>query len=309
MQKGWYSIKQIAQLTGLSTFVIRKWEERYGCIQPKRLENGYRAYSEEDLHLLISIKGLVDRGYTVKNALLTHAETPLNQKVLSMNSTEPFGERLATPSDLQKAEILVEQLLEAGGRCDDKQIRLLLNQALLMNGTSYLLQSIITPFLCRIGECLSTGVWSEHQEHIAALAVRDFVIHFHGAFQESEQAPCLLGACLPFEKHEIPLRLILLQAKLRGWKTVFLGASPAPGALEMAVKQLMPAKVVVTATTAIPFQEDPEALRKLEQLAEKFPQISFYLGGTGVQVAAYTQTVQRVIVANDIQEIVEFPKK
>ena len=47
-----YTIQQVAEMTGLSKQVIRKWEDRYSIIQPERLENGYRIYSREEVALL-----------------------------------------------------------------------------------------------------------------------------------------------------------------------------------------------------------------------------------------------------------------
>ena len=47
-----YTIQQVAEMTGLSKQVIRKWEDRYSIIQPERLENGYRIYSSEEVALL-----------------------------------------------------------------------------------------------------------------------------------------------------------------------------------------------------------------------------------------------------------------
>ena len=50
-----YSIQQVAEMTGLSKQVIRKWEDRYGIITPQRLDNGYRIYSPEEVALLKKI--------------------------------------------------------------------------------------------------------------------------------------------------------------------------------------------------------------------------------------------------------------
>ena len=66
---GMYFIQQVSDMTGLSKQVIRKWEERYNLVKPKRLENGYRVYSENDINFLVSVKTLSDQGYTIKQAV------------------------------------------------------------------------------------------------------------------------------------------------------------------------------------------------------------------------------------------------
>jgi hypothetical protein len=175
------------------------------------------------------------------------------------------------------------------------------------DGGHYALFSIIHPYLYQIGEKWMAGAWSEHQEHIVSLVIRDFLLQLHGTFPDREGAPVLLAACLPFERHEIPLHLILLEAKLRGWKTVFLGASPAQGALEQAVEQLHPSNVVLSASTGTPFEEDPKVLGKLEALAKKHPDISFYLGGAGAWNNIRPEQLKYVKVTKDIKEILQFP--
>ena len=67
-EDGFFTIQQVADITGLSKQVIRKWEERYGIIKPERMENGYRIYSKKDVQTLIKTKSLSEQGHTLKQA-------------------------------------------------------------------------------------------------------------------------------------------------------------------------------------------------------------------------------------------------
>ena len=53
-----YTVKQVAEMTGVSRNQIRLWEQRFNLIEPHRAENGYRLYSEDDLNI---IKYLVEK--------------------------------------------------------------------------------------------------------------------------------------------------------------------------------------------------------------------------------------------------------
>ena len=68
IEKPLYFIQQVSEITGLSKLVIRKWEERYQIVIPKRLDNGYRVYTEADVNKILSVKNLTDQGYSVKQA-------------------------------------------------------------------------------------------------------------------------------------------------------------------------------------------------------------------------------------------------
>ena len=60
-----YRIKSVANITGLSTHALRKWEERYDLIYPIRTTNGYRTFSEEDIQLLLFIKTKLKDGESI----------------------------------------------------------------------------------------------------------------------------------------------------------------------------------------------------------------------------------------------------
>jgi hypothetical protein len=90
---------------------------------------------------------------------------------------------------------------------------------------------------------------------------------------------------------KFPCIYYCLQTMLKGWKTIVIGASPAPGSIESIVENLKPKnkKVLLSATTTIPFIKDPQLLEKLDHFASIHENIDFYLGGPGT--FAYTYRV------------------
>lgn len=58
-------IGAVERLTGVSAHTIRKWEERYGAVKPRRTDGGKRLYSDCDVQRLILIKRLADRGLSL----------------------------------------------------------------------------------------------------------------------------------------------------------------------------------------------------------------------------------------------------
>lgn len=61
------SIGQAAKITGLSAKTIRFYEEIKLLAPAKRLENTYRTYSKEDLHILLLIKEARSLGLPLKD--------------------------------------------------------------------------------------------------------------------------------------------------------------------------------------------------------------------------------------------------
>lgn len=64
-----YRIKTVSSLTGVPRSTLLAWERRYGVVEPSRQDNGYREYSDADVACLQALKGLLDDGYKVSEAI------------------------------------------------------------------------------------------------------------------------------------------------------------------------------------------------------------------------------------------------
>ena len=293
---GHYNIQQVADVTGLSKQVIRKWEERYELVKPNRLENGYRIYSEQDVKTLLRVKALSEQGYSLKQAVVLVKEgTDLEEVELEVELKEPYVE----------LNDYVFQLLEKGTYCDEIEINFILQQGYHHFGLERFLMQIILPFLNEVGNRWEKGEWDEYQESVSSMVVRDFLVQIRRNFHYREVAPLVMGACLPNESHEIPLHILLLQFMLKGWKTVLVGSSPAPGAIESLVQKLKPDIVLLSASTSIPFEKSPKLLSDLDQFASKHEKIEFYIGGAGAMQHVACKNLKAIRLANSLEEVLE----
>jgi len=196
----------------------------------------------------------------------------------------------------------VFQLLEKGWHCDEIELNLILKQAYHHVGLQRFITNIAVPFLKEVGKKWENHEWDEFQESVSSLVVRDFLVQIRRNHPYRENAPFVLGACLPNEQHEVPLHLILMHFMLEGWKTQLIGTSPAPGAIESLVDKLKPDVVLLSVTTAIPFEKDPGMLERLDQFAEKLKDVPFYLGGQGISYLSNYKP-RAITVTNSIEDI------
>lgn len=293
-----YSIQQVSEITGLSKQVIRKWEERYQIVTPERLENGYRIYSEVDINTIMKVKGLVDQGHTVKQAvyLVEKGGSPTDHSLLDAGWKKK--------NQYEELNEFVLDLLKEGTHCNESAMNFILQQAYHQKGLEFFIQSVVIPFLHEVGNRWEKGQWGEYQESLASLTVRDFLVQLRRNFKYRENAPTLLGACLPYEQHEVPVLILLIQAMLKGWKTILIGASPAEGSIEKTVQKLEPEKVILSATTTFPFEQDPAILTKLEKFASDCKKTQFYIGGPGaVTYLANRSQLQYIHLTHTLDEV------
>lgn len=290
---GIYTIQQVSDVTGLSKQVIRKWEERYGLVQPERLENGYRIYSEKDVNALFKVKMLSEKGYSIKQAV-----------DMLTDETDNIGSyfKVERP-EFENFNDYVIQLLEKGAYCDEVELNLILQQAYHKLGLELFIRKVIIPFLQEVGDRWEREEWDEYQEAVSSMSVRDYLIQIRKTFQVREDAPLVIGACLPEEQHELPMHIVLLQFMLRGWKTVLIGASPAHGAIESLVQKLKPKIVLLSASTTVPFEKDPKLIRRLDQFASEQEQTTFYIGGVGSHNYLVGKKLTSIHISEDLEEL------
>lgn len=67
--KMYYSITEVAELTGLKPHILRYWETEFSILHPKKNRAGNRAYRKKDIETVKLIKRLLyTEGYTIEGA-------------------------------------------------------------------------------------------------------------------------------------------------------------------------------------------------------------------------------------------------
>ncbi len=69
IKKLYYSISEVADITGLKQYVLRYWETEFLELRPSKNRAGNRIYKEKDIRLIGKIKDLLYKNkYTIEGA-------------------------------------------------------------------------------------------------------------------------------------------------------------------------------------------------------------------------------------------------
>lgn len=288
-----YSIQQVSEMTGLSKQLIRKWEDRYEVVAPQRLPNGYRVYTDKEVATLLHVLQLTKEGYSIKQA----AEQVKN------NEESPILQQQVPDAHEQYIADTIQKLIHAGTIGDDTKMLHTLQQAHHTLGVKQTVDHVIVPFLYEVGELWCAGIWEEFQEALSSLVIRDYLAYLRRQLYLPSNATPILGSCLPNERHEIPMQLLLLQSMFLGYRTTMLGPSPAPAAIQSAVQQLKPKYVLLSALTELPFQDQYRMIDELDAFAGNHPETTFYLGGPGALKLKRLHPLQHIQIVARIEDI------
>lgn len=68
-EKLYYSISEVARMTGLEPYVLRFWEKEFPTLRPKKNRGGTRYYQKHDIELVNQIRQLLYvENYTIAGA-------------------------------------------------------------------------------------------------------------------------------------------------------------------------------------------------------------------------------------------------
>ena len=286
-----YRIKTVANMTGLSTHVIRKWEERYHLVHPQRGPNGYRIFSEEDVQFLLYLKTQLTHGETI-GQLAENGEPQLRQAMrqISCNLSRIPNEY---QSDARKF-IQFSQNQHYDG------MQKIVAHWILALGLEIAMEVILFPLLRKIGDLWHEGGISHSAELSVSRIVRQQLIQQLRKEIPGRRNQALI-ACVPGDYHEIgPLTATLLLQKL-GWHATYLGPNISFEILETALHRREPRLILLSSTTNLEVQTGESWM---ETLAAQFlPYCSVMAGGAGFGSLSDLLGKKRIPYLKQVKEV------
>ncbi len=255
-----YEIHEVAELTGLAPARLRAWERRYEVVRPRRMANGYRVYTADQVALLRAFARLIEAGERIGDLA-----TRPREEVLCL-AEPPMGD--ASPH---------AALLDAIRGLDRERLEGLIAQQLALRGFRAFATDVVIPLAADVGDMWALGKIPIAAEHMAS----EVVVHaLKGGLRMGRGGgPLVVAGCLPGERHEWGVLATLAVVQDEGWRTHYLGPDlPVEEVVEASWK-LSPAAVGLSAS-------DPGLVRSLlpslAALPSKLPPRTLaVVGGSG----------------------------
>ena len=281
------NVQAVAKRTGVSSETLRTWERRYGWPKPIRLANGYRAYSENDVLVILEVKREMDTGVAAATAW---------QRVLTARTRRHANHTSSPPEQI--CTDLISALLGFDGESAQ--------QTLIKAHTIYPLERIVTdvlqPVLVHIGTLWHEGEATVAQEHFASNLLRDHLVSLGNAYRPKTGSPRVLLGAAPEELHEIGLLMLSTLLKRDRYTVLYLGQNNAIDHLTEDLKQIRPQLLVLSASRLETAQHLLQVPAKILQLPPPRPIFAF--GGRGFDDhQELVAQIQGVFLSGDLIEV------
>ena len=281
-----YSIKAVAQATGLTVETLRAWERRYGIVVPARDAGGRRSYGAEDVLRLRRLREATERGHAIGR--------------LAGLSDEDLARLLDEPTDRREravADAFVERMLDAAQRFRSADCEQTLTLAIAMLPPARLVREVLQPLLREVGERWHRGEFAISQERLVSTVVRRHVALMLDAYDRTARRGPIVFATLPGERHELGLLTSAMVSASHGFKVHYLGPDLPPAEIARFARETG----AIAVGLSLVLQESLRALgNQLEQLVAGLPpEACVWLGGAAARNVPADSLPARCLVLQD----------
>ena len=249
-------IAEVARLTGVGSATLRVWERRYGVPCPTRTLGGHRTYGPADVAAVRAVAALVDDGMRASEAARRIAgHTGGDRDLVAAGSRTALWET-------------IERFDEVGARAS-------VREATTVLGIPDAFDLVLAPTLRRLGDEWRDDPRNIAREHFATSVMRS---HLAELLPAGNGPPTVLAFAPEGERHDLGLLMAAATLGRAGWNAVVLGADTPLASVEVLIRELEPALILVSAIGRRP------ALRLLDRWRTA-PHRPVLLGGPGFRPA------------------------
>jgi len=267
---GHYSIRTAAQLSGLTPYVIRAWEKRYGVVRPERSEGNQRTYSDDDVRRLKLLASAVKQGRRISRLV------DMSDDELALLADESEGPGGTVPPSV--AGEWIRKGLDCVRNMNSAGLNDVLRNSVSSMGAVESLEYVVTPLMERLGEGWHRQEWTISHEHMASAVVRTVLGDLLSAAGDDSDAPLCLVASPAGQIHELGGLAVAVAASTASYRVVYLGSDVPAAEILRTVRELHVGLVILS----IIFPSSVSGLRReLETLRAGLPEdCDLVLGGS-----------------------------
>ena len=218
-----YTIKQASTLTGVGAPLIRAWERRYGVVKPARTASGYRLYDDAAIQVLLSMRGLVDSGWTASEAARAIAAGEVALGPPAAGSTDGLLASAATVgAGAARREAVVARFVAAAEASSPLEIERVLDDILGSASFEAVVDHLLLPAVAALGDAWAEGRISVAAEHAASAAV---VRRLGAAFEAAgvSTRPVAVVGLPPGARHELGALAFAVALRRRRVGVLYVG--------------------------------------------------------------------------------------
>lgn len=215
-QENLFTIRQMIDLTGLSEFTIRGWENRYEVFKPRRTATGRRRYSKKDIEQALILRELIKRGHKIGQ--LSELTIKQRQNLFTVNNDT------ATETLSPKADKEIQDVFSLLALQNWHELELTIKKTKFKKPLT-LVHDFLIPLLHLLSRGVDEGTVSIAQEHILSSLIKEKIYSTLNELKVKKNNPSrrFVLATPEGDFHETGLLLAHLIIRSLGYSSLYLG--------------------------------------------------------------------------------------
>jgi len=209
-----FSIKDLENLSGVKAHTIRIWEKRYDLLEPQRTDTNIRSYDGYNLQRLLNVAMLVERGHKIS-------------KLSKLEDEQLFATVREEVLNKGNHRFYLNEFKMSMLNFDQELFDSTYNKLLADFSFREIFKKIFVDLLEEIGVLWMTDTITPVHEHFISTLIQQKILinieRVQGNVSQKDKAFVLF---LPLnEIHELGLLYMHFELLLKGYRSVYLGAS------------------------------------------------------------------------------------
>jgi transposase-like protein len=289
------SVAAVARRLGVAPATLRTWDRRYGLGPSDHTTGRHRKYAPLDVARLELMQRALLRGASSAEAAKYALASPVRpvrvgQALLTGGeldgaSASAGGRGLRLPSANRRARGVGRAALAM----DSAAVQTLLADAIEADGVVATWDEVVRPVMSALAARWDQSGGGVEVSHLVEECVLAAVLRATPVVTSPRNHRPVLLACMPDERHNLPLYPLAAVLAQRGIGARQLGAALPSDALAVAVRRTAPAAVVLWAQ--LPRYADPGVVTALPRTRQ---QVRIFAGGPGWERGVVPQPAERI---------------
>ncbi len=208
-----YKIRQVIELTGVSEFLLRVWEDRYLAFAPPRTKTGRRLYSENDILKARTLLALTQKGIRIGDI------AQLNLAKLNRLLEQSAVAEVKTETDPR-----VKEIINRANQFAWKEVRELVLKKKENLSPLVWIHELIVPLLVEMGRQVDIRSFTIAQEHILSAIIKENLAVHKNKGSPLKSGPRIVFAAPEGDYHDLGLMIAAHIATELRVNTLFLGS-------------------------------------------------------------------------------------
>ncbi len=221
--KSQYTIRQVIELTGVTEFSLRGWENRYNAVKPDRTQSDRRLYSQTDILRIKALKDLTGRGHKISkiaNLSLSRLQLLVEDRKL-LKDEYSLSKGKSNTSKVKREDF--EAIIRFADQFKWDDLYVIITKQRKNLKPLMFVHEFLVPLIAEMINQVERGALTIAQEHILSSIIKEQLALLRSKVVNNKSKVRLIMASPEGDQHEIGLLIASTIAALRGIHVLYLG--------------------------------------------------------------------------------------